>query len=84
MHFIALVQALLYTILKIITVGLKMTFEELRAYYVTGYKFNKETKMSASCWVNWKRLGFIPIESQVKIQKITKGELKAGLGHLGE
>lgn len=56
-----------------------MTFEELKAYYITGYKFHKETLMSASSWVNWKRLGFIPIESQIKIQKITNGKLRASL-----
>jgi hypothetical protein len=61
-----------------------MTFEELREHYGTGYKFSKETGMSASSWRNWKKWGYIPIESQLKIQKMTQGKLKVNQGYIAQ
>jgi hypothetical protein len=54
-----------------------MTFEDLRAYYKTGYNFSKQTGLSAMNYSNWKNWGYIPLLSQIKIQRLTKGALKA-------
>ncbi len=59
-----------------------MTLEEVRKYYGTGYKFEKVTGMLRSNFWKWKKDGFIPIRSQMKIQDLTKGELKASLSDL--
>lgn len=57
-----------------------MTFEELQKFYVSGYRFKKETGMSAMSYSNWKRQGCIPTFSQLRIEKLTKGKLKADWG----
>lgn len=54
-----------------------MTFKELEAYYKTGYRFSKETGMSATCYGTWKKKGFVPQLSQLRIERITNGKLKA-------
>lgn len=59
-----------------------MTFEEIRDHYYTGYNFHKETGMSAVSFRNWKQWGYIPIMSQVKIQRITKGKFKVSYDHI--
>lgn len=59
-----------------------MTYEELKNYYKTGYRFHKGTGMSQNSFLNWRRKGFIPIESQIKIQNITNFDLKANIDHI--
>ena len=56
-----------------------MTFEEVKKYFGSGYKFEEVTKMSHVNFVNWGRRGFIPIESQLTIQRATNGVLRASL-----
>jgi hypothetical protein len=60
-----------------------MTPEEVKKYYKNGYLFNKETKMSACSFHNWLKWGFVPEGSQLKIEKLTRGLLKAD-GNYGE
>lgn len=54
-----------------------MTIEELYNLYGTKYKFRKETGLSITTFDNWLKLGYIPIASQMKLEKLTKGLLKA-------
>jgi len=54
-----------------------MTIRELRAYYATGYAFNKDTGMAANSFEVWCKQGFIPVHSQLKVEKFTGGELVA-------
>lgn len=54
-----------------------MTIEELKEYYETGYAFNKETGMAANSFETWCKQGFIPVHSQLKVEKASSGELVA-------
>ncbi len=58
-----------------------MTTDELKDYYVNSYRFGKATSMSAISFSNWMKWGFIPMESQCKIEKATEGKLKADYSH---
>lgn len=53
-----------------------MTPEEVKKYYKTSYMFNKKTGMSHSSLNNWLKWGFVPTDSQIKIQELTGGVLK--------
>jgi hypothetical protein len=61
-----------------------MTFEELKKYYKNGNRFEIETGLSHVNWLHWKRRGYIPINSQMKIERITQGKLTADLNHVLE
>ena len=54
-----------------------MTPADVKEYYRTGYNFRKHTGMSCSSLGNWLKWGFIPYDSQKKIEKESKGKLKA-------
>lgn len=54
-----------------------MSPENVLDKYGTKYKFNKETKMAASSLGNWLKWGYVPLGAQLKLERITKGELKA-------
>jgi len=58
-----------------------MTVEELKDYYKTGYRFEKSTKMTGNSFLNWMKWGYIPIESQFKIENYTDGQLRADIKH---
>ena len=58
-----------------------MTVDELQRYYKTSYAFGKATKMSPQSYTNWIEWGFIPIASQIKLEILTCGGLKADLKH---
>jgi hypothetical protein len=60
-----------------------MTLEDLKKEFKTSYEFNKRTGMAHTNWINWfGRFGYVPIESQMKIEQRTKGLLKANLDHI--
>lgn len=60
-----------------------MTLEDLKRYFVNGNQFETKTGLSHVNWHNWfKKLGYIPIGSQRKIEKLTNGVLKASLEDL--
>lgn len=61
-----------------------MTVEEVVKYFGTGYRFNKQTKMHHSNFINWQRWGFIPIKTQIRLEELTNGALKANLDHLNK
>ena len=53
-----------------------MTIEELYNLYGTKYKFRKETGLSITTFDNWLKLGYIPIASQMKLEKLTHTGLR--------
>lgn len=60
-----------------------MTLDELKQEFKTSYEFQKRTRMAHTNWINWfGRFGYIPIESQIKIEQRTNGKLKANLNHI--
>lgn len=54
-----------------------MTLDEVKNYFVTGYGMKKMIGMSSNNISNWECLGYVPIQSQMKIEKLTNGSLKA-------
>lgn len=59
-----------------------MTIDEVKKYFSTSYQFQKKTGMMHNNFLNWEKKGFIPIKTQIKLQELTNGELKANLEHL--
>lgn len=53
-----------------------MTPEDVKRYYGSNYRFSKMTKMSHASLANWLKWGFVPENSQYKLERLTKGELK--------
>jgi|HubBroStandDraft_2_1064218.scaffolds.fasta_scaffold254810_2 hypothetical protein len=56
--------------------GVNMTPQEVLTYYGSQYKFQKETRMSHTSLGNWMKWGFVPENSQYKLERLTKGQLK--------
>lgn len=61
-----------------------MTINDILQHYGTGYRFSKETLISTQSFYDWKKRGYIPIGSQMKIERITDGALKADLNHVNK
>lgn len=61
-----------------------MTLEDIEQYFGTSYQFSKKTGMPANNYYNWRKAGFIPIRTQIKLQKITEGRLQASLEDLAK
>lgn len=61
-----------------------MLLEELQKHYRNSYDFELKTKMSHVNWINWEAKGYIPLVSQLKVERITKGFFKASFGHTPE
>lgn len=60
-----------------------MTIDDVLTYYRTGYNMRKVTGLSASNVVHWKKLGYVPIVTQMKLERLSNGALKADLKHCG-
>lgn len=57
-----------------------MTLDDLKKEFKTSYEFRKRTGMSHANWTYWcNKVGYIPIVSQLKIERLTEGKLKASL-----
>ncbi len=54
-----------------------MTLVELEKYFGSFYKASIQTGMRHNTIGGWKKKGYIPIVSQMKIEKATDGKLKA-------
>ena len=52
-----------------------MTNEEVLAHFGTWYRAALNSGFSVNAPTNWKRLGYIPTLSQLKIEKATEGQL---------
>lgn len=59
-----------------------MTLDDVKKYFYTSYRFQKKTGMMHNNFTNWEKKGFIPIKTQIKLQELTNGDLKANLEHL--
>ncbi len=53
-----------------------MTADDVKKYYGNSYKFMKRTGMSDATFRNWMRWGYVPENSQYKLERLTNGELK--------
>ncbi len=58
-----------------------MTIQELKDYFVTGYRFQQATNITSVSFQNWIKWGYIPIKSQFKVEKLTNGKFKADINH---
>jgi len=58
-----------------------MTLDDLMDYYGTIYKVSKGLGLSPSSAYHWWRLGYVPIETQIRIQEKTNGALVADINH---
>lgn len=56
-----------------------MTPQEVYDYYENGYRFAKKTGMAQSNMVYWFKRGYVPINSQAKLHRLTNGKLKIDL-----
>jgi hypothetical protein len=56
--------------------NLIMKPKDVKKYYGTAYNFRKMTGMSISTMTNWFKWGFVPENSQYKLERLTKGKLK--------
>jgi hypothetical protein len=61
-----------------------MTLEDLMRHFGNSYRFEVQTGMNHANYLNWLKKGYIPIVSQIRIEKITNGQLKASLSELGD
>jgi hypothetical protein len=60
-----------------------MTVQDILDVYGTGYNFEKATGLSHVNIINWLRKGYIPLESQWRVQERSKGALKVKFEDLG-
>ena len=56
-----------------------MTIDDVLNFYKTSYGLEKITKMSHANISNWKARGYIPIATQMKLERLSSGALKADL-----
>jgi hypothetical protein len=54
-----------------------MTLEQVKTHYKTSYNFQALTGMSRTNLSNWKRMGYIPLFTQHRLEQLTKRKLKA-------
>ncbi len=55
---------------------------EVKEYFVTGYRFQLATGMTANSFDNWMKWGYIPMHSQCRLEEFTNGKLKANFQHV--
>ena len=53
-----------------------MTPQQVWDYYGSSYKFHKQTGMSNASIVNWMKWGYVPEDSQYRLERLTEGALK--------
>ncbi len=58
-----------------------MTYDDVIKYFGNAYKVSKTGHFSKTTAYAWKKNGFIPIRTQMKLEEITGGALKADLMH---
>lgn len=58
-----------------------MTYDEVAKFYGSGYRISEKGGFSRGAPYNWKKQGYIPIETQMVIEQRTGGKLKADLSH---
>jgi hypothetical protein len=58
-----------------------MTPRDVQTHFKNSYQFNKQTGMSSSSFRNWVKWGYVPHDSQQRLQLLTNGVLKAEWNH---
>ena len=58
-----------------------MTIDDVLRYYISAHRMERMHGLAHHNVKNWKWLGYIPITTQIKIERLTNGELKADLSH---
>lgn len=58
-----------------------MTIDDVLNYYGTSYNMEQCTGMRSTNVPNWKARGYIPIASQMRLERLSEGELTADLSH---
>lgn len=61
-----------------------MTYKETLLFYGSDYQIAKHLGLSPTTPKHWRRIGYIPIPMQIKIEEDTKGILKAAIGKHAE
>lgn len=54
-----------------------MSPKDLKDYYLSSYRFAKETGYSNGTYLQWVKQGYVSLKAQKKIELLTKGALKA-------
>lgn len=54
-----------------------MTLEEVIEYYGNQSKVARALHISRAALTEWKKRGYVPLVQQYRLEKITKGKLKA-------
>jgi hypothetical protein len=54
-----------------------MKIDDVLSYYGSAYQFAKQTGMAINNIRNWRLFGYIPAASQMKLESLTNGALKA-------
>ena len=60
----------------------KMTVNDVKSFFKTWYQVNKQTGIALGTTRKWRIQGFVDIKQQIRIEKFTKGKLKASLDHV--
>lgn len=58
-----------------------MTLDDLKNHFGNGARFQEKTGMSHANYVHWNKIGYIPILTQMRLQKLTGGTLQANFDH---
>lgn len=58
-----------------------MTIDEVLKYFGNTYRMEKEYGIAHGNVRNWRKKGYVPIMTQMKLEELTKGVLKADLSH---
>ena len=58
-----------------------MTIDDIKKHFGSAFDFHRATGMSHANYYHWADYGYIPINTQIKIQKLTNGVLRADYNH---
>lgn len=56
-----------------------MKLEYIKKHYKNAYEFERKTGMSHNNWSNWEAKGYIPILTQLRVERLTRGLFKASI-----
>lgn len=59
-----------------------MTVSDVIAYYKTPTNFSKQCNISRGALYEWKQKAYIPYKSQLKLERLTEGLLKADIADI--
>jgi hypothetical protein len=59
-----------------------MLLLDVKKYFGSSYAFTKKTGFHHANYKNWAERGYIPLNSQIKLEKISNGAIKANIEHV--